>query len=502
MRSIKQPHFFNYPKNLFLFFFGGLKNFTARLSKSITLMSSSEKFLAGVFLIAATIMIYVKFNDYYENRTKLVPKEGGVYIEAVIGELTQINPVLAVTDNEKSVSELIFSGLIRSDKDNSVIPDVADKWEISPDQEKYTFTLKNNVSFHDGNKLTADDVVYTIERIKSLGEKSPLYKSWKDVEVSTEGGDKVVFTLPRPYGPFIFNCDFGILPSYMPPDEFNKKIVGSGKFRYSKSNIKSDKITKLILIRNEDYYRQKPLLIKVEMGFFSDSAKAETAFRDQDVKALSGMKTDQKKAADFSFPTSKKLGLILNLRNDKLKDKTFRAKLLSDAKFDTKVLLSLTTFDSPEQRGKAEEIKKQFLNRNIDLSINYYNPVKMKDILDAKNYELLLYGFDFGHDRDPYTFWHSSQIDVLNFAGWSDKASDTLLEDARMTTDTAIRNAKYDQFFSIVKENSLAMFYDPILYNFYIYPEIKGIEKSQGVESSSRYNGIENWFMKENRVKR
>jgi ABC-type transport system substrate-binding protein len=201
--------------------------------------------------------------------------------------------------------------------------------------------------------------------------------------------------------------------------------------------------------------------------------------------------------------TSKRLALIPNLRKSKLSDQAFRDKLFKGQKFDSKVNLTLTTLDADVQREKAESLKKEMVAQNVNLSIHYESPIELAASLQNKDFELLLYGFDFGYDRDLYAFWHSTLIGTTNYAGYSDKNTDILLEDARMMLDRTGRNAKYDQFFTILSNNSLAIFYDPLKYNFYISNQIRGVdEKDFGVNAASRFSNIEKWFLREDRTKK
>jgi len=501
--------FFKIIANLFVCVTGFFKksfflliSFCKRVIKSAQLMTGIEKKLAISFFVITLILFGIKVKKDFVAETKIAPGNGGVYKEAVVGEYKYFSPILASSDAEKSTSKLLFSGMVKFDKDNNVLPDLADKWEVSADGLKYKFYLKNNVKFHDGQKLTADDVVFTVNKIKDPSLKSPLYSAWADVNVSAENDYTVVFDLPRAYGPFIYSCDFGVLPSHISDDQFSKKVVGTGPYKFDNSKTKDGKITNIYLEKNDKYFNGAPLINKVELDFFKDADQAKEAFEsDQSMTALSGAISNADGVKNWNFETTKRLGLIFNLRKDNLKDKSFRQKVLSGEKSAEKINLTLSTLDNGLQRERAEELKKQFADRNIILDIKYYSPVEMQDVLAKKDYELLLYGFDFGHDRDPYIFWHSSQIDELNFAGYSDKKSDILLEDARMITDQTQRNAKYDQFYEIIKSEALGTFYDPIKFQYNFRTVLKDVSINCN-DVDYRYNGIEKWYLNETRVRK
>lgn len=478
-----------------------------RFKTSVSLMTLLEKRLVIVFLIIFLFLVGVKINRIYMSDTLPIPGVGGDYSEAVVGELKYLNPILVSSDTDKSTSRLIFSSLIWADKDNKLIMDVASKYEVSPDNLKYSFTLRDDVYFHDGGKLAASDVEYTVSQMKDSGMKTPFYDKWKDVNVETVGENVVVFSLPKAYGAFIYNCDFGILPSYLSMDAVSKGFVGSGPYKFVSTEKTNDvvgsHISKLTLLSNDNYFAGAPFITNFELSFFDDKAKAQKAFKSKDYNALSGTYfADVDDVNNLSFPTSKRLSLIFNLRNEKLKNKETRDKIIKSTKFDASLALTLTTLDNELQRQKAEEIKNQFSQINVSINIKYLSVIDLGDVIDKKDYELLLYGFDFGHDRDFYAFWHTSQMNKNNFAGFSDKNSDILLEDARMTADPVIRAQKYDQFAQTIQSESLAIFYDPITYNFYQKKEIKGADSDWHHDVSAKYFNAERWYIKESRIKK
>ena len=482
--------------------FFALRTFGTRLKKSIEMMTSSERKLSVLTFIVLLALLSMQGKAYYDSRTKLVAGAGGTYTEVVYGELNYINPVLAATDTDTSVSHLLFDGLVHYDSENNVIPTIATNWEVSEDKLKYTFALRGDVMFHDGRVLTANDVVYTVGLMQQPEFKSPYYDLWKDVVVSAVGDDKVTFELSKIYGPFIYNCDFGILPSYLSMDEESKKNVGTGPFKFINSEKQDQKVTKISLKRNEGYFQGPAYLDRVDLSFLNNKESAIEKYEGLTNSGLSGVEASKENSSNLSFKTSKRLALIPNLRRDTLKTKEVRAQIFGDQPLAEKLTLGLITPDSPVQRQKADELKKQYESRNIILNVKYLKPTEMKTALDAKDFDLLLYGFDFGHDRDPYTFWHSSQVAKLNFAGYSDKGADLLLETARMTIDNGERNAKYDQFFETVKGESLAVFFDPIKYNFTIDSTIKGVSSINGTEAFARYFEINKWFIKEKRARK
>lgn len=486
-------------KRTFRFLFFSVR----RAYASIAFMSKTERLVCGIALLTAFVLMGIKFSNIYIDSTKTVPSYGGTYKEAVFGDIKYLNPLLASSDLDASISRLIFDPLLEVDKDGNIKPVIADSWSISDDKLSYTVVLKNNIYFHDQKKLTSEDVVYTLEQVKDPNFQSPLYEAWKDVQIEAIEENKVVFTLPKVYGPFVYYLEVGIVPSHVSADELTKSFVGTGPYKYESTKKSKEKVSELFLESNKEHFEGRPYIDRVQFSFFDQKINATKSFDSGIASGVGGLPLSVSDVNDLTFETSKKLALIPNLRIEKFADKDFRTKVLSgDFIFEEKTKIALTTLDLPIQRAKAEEIKQNFSNRNIDLDLRFMNPNQMKEVLDEKKYELLLYGFDFSHDPDLYVFWHSSQLSKLNFSGYSDKKSDLLLEEARMTIDDHARKEKYTQFFALIEVEKLAIFYEPIQYNFYTNKKIKGTKLISGVKAASRFSEISKWYIEEKRVRK
>ncbi len=87
-----------------------------------------------------------------------------------------LDPARAVTVTDGAVCALVYSGLVRFDAEGEVVPDLATSWEVSGDGLVYTFRLRRGVRFHDGARLTANDVVFSFTRI--LDPKVGSSRAW------------------------------------------------------------------------------------------------------------------------------------------------------------------------------------------------------------------------------------------------------------------------------------------------------------------------------------
>ncbi|NJN79671.1 MAG: peptide ABC transporter substrate-binding protein, partial [Anaerolineales bacterium] len=99
---------------------------------------------------------------------------GGIYTEALVGSMGRLNPMLDWNNSaDRDINRLIFSGLIKFDSRGLPQPDLADSWGTSADGMLYNFSIRQNAVWHDGQPVTSDDVLFTIELIKSNASLFP-----------------------------------------------------------------------------------------------------------------------------------------------------------------------------------------------------------------------------------------------------------------------------------------------------------------------------------------
>lgn len=172
--------------------------------------------------------------------TTKVPARGGTYIEGVVGTPRFVNPLLAISEADRDLSSMVYSGLLRRNPDGTLVPDLAESYEMSEDKKTYTVAIKNDARFHDGKPVTADDVVFTVREAQTPEVKSPRRADWEGVTVQALDEKTVSFTLASPYPPFLENLTMGILPKHLwsgvSSEEFafttlNEHPVGSGAYK-------------------------------------------------------------------------------------------------------------------------------------------------------------------------------------------------------------------------------------------------------------------------------
>ena len=179
----------------------------------------------------------------------------------------------------------IFEGLTRFAPDGSIVPGLAESWEISGDGTTYTFTLRSGVSFHDGAAMTAEDVVFSFDRARAEGTTNAQTALFANI-VSVEAVDDttVVITLDGPDGAFLFDMAWGdaviVDPASAETNATNP--VGTGPFRFAQW-VQGDRIE---LVRNDAYWGAAPALEAATFRFISDPNAAFAAMMAGDVDAF------------------------------------------------------------------------------------------------------------------------------------------------------------------------------------------------------------------------
>ncbi|MDZ7844839.1 MAG: peptide ABC transporter substrate-binding protein [Anaerolineales bacterium] len=226
------------------------------------------------------------------------PTGGGVYAEGVVGSLIRLNPQLAnFNPVDRDVTSLLFRGLIQFDSKGLPQPDISNSWGISRTGETYNFSLRDDVFWHDGVPLTSEDVVFTIELLQSEEfPTSPDRKEfWQDIEVEALDDFTLQMRLPEAFAPFLDYLEFGILPAHLLGDlspeevvdaDFNLQPVGSGPYQFNQLIIEDDEIKGVSLIKNPDYYGQKPFLEEVIFYYYSSDLEVWQAYLDGEIQGI------------------------------------------------------------------------------------------------------------------------------------------------------------------------------------------------------------------------
>ncbi|MDO8557627.1 MAG: ABC transporter substrate-binding protein [bacterium] len=268
--------------------------------RSFTPLERALFYLASILFLVSGIGTGVL---YAATHTIRVPASGGSYTEAIVGGPRFINPALApANDADRDLVRLIYSGLTRYNDTGIIVPDLADSYTVSTDSRTFVFSLRDNVKWHDGIPLTADDVAFTVHLIQNPEYQSPLRFAWQGVKVEKKDDYTIAFILPSPYISFLSHTAVGILPKHLWQDvssqafslsDLNLKPVGSGPFRFKEFVREKDGIVVSITLEsNKSYYRRPPYLDRLIMRFFESRDEAIGAIAKGDAEGMGFVSSD------------------------------------------------------------------------------------------------------------------------------------------------------------------------------------------------------------------
>lgn len=315
-------------------------------------------FFAGLCLVSSVALVYILESSI----VVAAPARGGSLSEGLIGSPRFINPVLAVSDADRDLSALVYSGLLKAASGGDYTPDLAERYEISPDGLTYTFYIRTNAAFHDGKRVTADDVVFTVTKAQDASLKSPQRANWDGVSVAAIDSRTVRFTLKAPYAPFIQNLSLGILPKHLwqdvsdeefPFSELNTSPVGSGPYKVKTISRSAGGIPSSYTLQSfTDYALGEPYLTTLTLRFYQSEQALEGAFQDGAVEAASGLSpANIEPGKDTTIKTAalnRVFGVFFNQnQSEVLRDRAVRSALNSAIDRETLVLSVLGGYGTP-----------------------------------------------------------------------------------------------------------------------------------------------------------
>ena len=251
------------------------------------------RLLTGLLLVSVACLLI----NVYWTKSALMPKAGGTYTEGLVGAPRYINPLFSSSsDVDLDLSGIVFSGLLKF-TDEGLVKDLASDYQISSDQKVYTFQLRQNIKWHDGEDFNAEDIIFTFNRINDQKTKTPLYFTFRGVSVEKVDDYTIRFTLAEPFAPFLESLTVGILPEHiwnniqpenMTMAEYNLKPVGTGAYKF-KSLIKNKNgnIKSFNLERNDAYYEKTGYIDELTFKFYQTFEQAVEALNNKIVEGIS-----------------------------------------------------------------------------------------------------------------------------------------------------------------------------------------------------------------------
>lgn len=224
-----------------------------------------------VLLVIALIMLSITqaiwFADSYSEN---VFSNGGTYTEATLGDVGSLNPLFATTNSEKVLSRLMFATLATIDYSGHPGIGLAESITPSENGQVWTVKLRDGLKWSDGQPITNEDVLFTIELIKNPAVNSVYDANLVNVTVRENENGEIIFTLPAVYADFISALNIPIVPKHelddsdpkvLIEDTFSNTPVTSGAFSFNALQTASNSGEKVFyLSANPYYYKGQTLL--------------------------------------------------------------------------------------------------------------------------------------------------------------------------------------------------------------------------------------------------
>lgn len=543
-----------------------------RMSAYVAALSRGDRV---IFFALALLVALASISSVYALERSLleeVPTYGGTLVEGEIGSPQFINPLLAISDADRDLSTLTYSGLMGLSGSGSLVPVLAESYVMSPDGKTYTFVLRDDARFTDGTPVTSADVVFTVKKAQDPALKSPEYANWSGVAVVAVDRRTVRFVLTKPYAPFLGLTTLGVLPAHLwqnigntefPFSTLETNPVGAGPFKVtSVSRDASGLIKSVSLTQNQYYVLGRPYLDGIRVLFYSNADDLASALKNGTIESAYGLPAGKQASQTVTAPYARVFGVFWNPNEQQTFARLEVRKALalaldrdaivagvlggyatpimgpvppgkgvrqaavpesadptSDAAHvltnsgwtydgaarqwqntaakQTLSNITIRTSNVPELKSVASAVKAAWERLGVSVDIELYEPGDLsQNVIRPRKYGALLYGMVIGRDQDLYAFWDSQERNDpgLNIALYANKTVDTLLEDARTTTDESARRTDLQKIEdTVAAEYPAAFIYAP---NFvYAVPgDLRGVSLPQIITPADRFATVASWY--------
>ncbi|MGB9706611.1 MAG: ABC transporter substrate-binding protein [Microgenomates group bacterium] len=370
------------------------------------------------------------------------------------------------------IQQMISEGLTSISSDGHINPQLAESWEINKEGKEYIFTLKQNIFWHDGKLVKAQDINY----------------NFSDVTTTALDGKRVKFELKEPFSPFL---------SVVAQPVFKKGLIGTGEYKVAKIKRNGEIVEKLLLIPKKDKSKQK-----IEIKFYPTEEAARMAFKLGEVDIIreithpGELVSWQNIKITPEVKYNRFVAVFFNTGDPKLENKSIRQalayaiqkkwpnraltpinphswaynpnvkpynfdlenakKLLEKSKENEQQLKEIELSTIPSLLEIAENIKKDWETLGILCKVKVVNTWE-------GSFQAILAIQEVPLDPDQYVFWHSTQ--QLNITKYKSPKIDKLLEEGRKTFNQEKRKEIYQDFQkSLIEDAPAAFLFHPTIY--------------------------------------
>jgi peptide/nickel transport system substrate-binding protein len=431
---------------------------------------------------------------------------GGTLVAATAAEPDQLDPHITTAYTSFQVLENVFDTLVEPDDSLVMVPALAESWEISDDGLTYTFDLRDGVTWHDGSPLTASDVVYSYGRWSTNNG----WRFAEGTEVTAPDDDTVVFMLPAPAPNFLANLGAYkglaiVQEANVESGDIQTAPVGTGPFKVAAWNT-GDSVE---LVRNEDYWGGAPALDGVTYRFIPDPTVALTSLQAGEVDWTSNLPVQQvsslKGSTDIvveSVPSNDYFYFAANETREPFSDARVRqalawaidrdaivqaawfgnavanqtaipatsawyydyapysrdldqaAALLEEAGVEDLQIDLMVVSSETAAVTAAQVIAANLAEIGVTVNIRQLDSGTWLAEQGAGNFDIFMWAWVGNLDPNDFYYSQHHSSGGLNFQGYSNPETDSLLDQAASETDTDARKALYDQAAKLIVDDA------------------------------------------------
>ena len=452
----------------------------------------NKKVLSAVLALAmAASLAGCKTND----------NPGGTVTVGITQEPSVFDPHTVVAAGDEEILFNVFEGLYKFDSQGSLNPCLATGYEISDDSMVYTFTIRDGVTFHNGNPMTTDDVVYSIKRAAGLldGQDAALVSDLDSISSVESDGNKVIVTLEAPNSELLSYFTTAIIPDEV--EDINATPIGTGPFKFDSYTIGQD----VTLTRNEEYWiPELPYIDKAVFKITADMDAGLIELQNGTIDIYPYLTTDRAEQLDpASFEVlSKGSNMVqifaLNNSVEPLNDKRVREAINYAISRDDVISITmdgagepLTTAMSPAMGSYYDTSLDSRFGQNIDKAKSLLAEAGYPDGFDLiitvpSNYlvhvntavelksELSAVGINC---YAPYDVLNRYATDNSgNFINYSNPRVDELLAQIPTETDDSVKTEMYHEILGIMADDAASCYLQDPANTVAVSTKISGYE--------------------------
>jgi peptide/nickel transport system substrate-binding protein len=466
----------------------------------------------------------------------------GQFTYVIASDPTSLNPINVADRWGLTVTNLVYSPLARVEGDGTVVNELAESIEPAEDGLSVTVTLKEGLTWSDGEPLTADDVVftYTNKAVRENGNADLLYVGDQPITASASDERTVVFTLPSVSAAALSNIatETYIIPEHVYGEvtdfsvpELDPLAVGSGPYELTEY----ERGQYLTFEANENYYGEAPNIPQVTLRIVSNADTVKTALQtgEADASFATPDQVSELEGAGLNvYPYAEGRVAYFGLNAAKLTDPKVRQALffaLDREEINTGAFLSEDYYESastilppsnafatedvetyeqdldasaalleeagvadlsitlayagadPAQTTQATLIQQQLQEAGVTVELAGIEPAAVFEEIQKgaeSQYDAFLGGYIMGQDPDAYSLLYRTGASA-NYFSYSNPATDALFDQGAVELDPDARKAVYADLQAQIAEDAVMFPLADNLKILAVNPRIGGVEEAR-----------------------